>query len=95
MASIQTGADLQQFVCSMQWISAGIPKFSSVIRALADHIESVYAIVGKRTRLASDCISRLAAGWKSKHEDAFCRCKEALENQVTLSHVDRSKRLCV
>lgn len=35
------GADVQQFVCSMQWMRAELLKFSTLIRPLADILESV------------------------------------------------------
>lgn len=63
------GADLQQFLCAMQWISALIPDFSSVIHPLEELLERVYTIVAERTLLASVSISLLSSCWNCKHED--------------------------
>lgn len=35
------------------------------------------------------------ASWHREHGDAFRRCKQTLEHQLTLAHVDPQKRLCV
>lgn len=95
LSQLETGAELQQFVCAMQWMRMGIPEFSSLVRPLAELLEIVYGRVGKRTRLAAGRVNLLSVGWCTDHEDASLRCKEALENQVTLAHVDIDKRLCV
>lgn len=36
MSRPETGADLQRFVCAMQWMRYAIPEFSSIIPPLAD-----------------------------------------------------------
>lgn len=49
MTSPQICADLQNFLCDMQWIRSDIPEFSSIIGCLAELLEKLYTIVGKRT----------------------------------------------
>lgn len=95
MVSHDTGEFSQQLFCAIKWIRDGIPEFSLVIRPLADLLEKVYTLVGKRTKLASGRISLPAAGWNYGHEDELSCCKQALEHQVTLAHVNYSKSLFV
>lgn len=77
----------------MQWMRSGIPNFLSFIRPLADLLEKVYTVLSKRAGLAAVRVSLEAVGRKNEHDDAFCACKRALENQITLVHVDSSIRL--
>lgn len=58
-------------------------------------MENVYAHAGKRTKRAVARIQLTAFGWSSEQLDTFESCKNALANQVTLSHRDGSQRLCV
>lgn len=95
MTQPTNGAELQQFVCAMQWMRNGIPKFSTLIRPLSLLLEEVYKTVGKRTRLAAGKLPLSSSHWGQPESDAFDLCKQALENQVTLTHRDLSKRLCV
>lgn len=95
MSSPRTGSELQQFVCAMQWMRSGIPSFSSVIGPLQSFMEKVYGTVKKRTRRAVTKVSLVSLGWGTEQEKVFQDCKRALENQVTLAHVDFTKRLCV
>lgn len=74
---------------------SAIPSFSTIIRPLSDLLESVYQTAGKRTRLSVAKVSLANTGWSAEHDMAFRACKEALQYQVTLAHVDFSKRLCV
>lgn len=90
-----TGAHLQQFVCAMQWMRSAIPAFSVVIRPLSEFLEKVYNATGKRTRQAAARILLSTLDWGKTEQDAFDRCKAAVEQQVTLAHRDISRRLCV
>lgn len=89
----KSGADLQQFVCAMQWMRFSIPELSSLIRPLADCLEEVYSPAGRRTRLASSKVLLTNGFWNQKHEDAFELCKAVLTNQVTLALENVSQRL--
>lgn len=95
MSQHETGADLQQFVCEMQWMRAAIPEFSSIIRPLESLLDDVYADIGKRTLLAAGRVFLRSAAWNADHDDVFRQCEISLENQITLPHVDPQERLSV
>ena len=90
-----TGAELQQFVCAMQWMRSAIPTFSTIIRPLSDFMETVYAKAGSRKKSAVNRLTLTTAGWSQVETDAFDSAKHALEHQVTLAHRDDTRRLCV
>ena len=89
------GSHLQQFVCAMQWMRSGIPDFSNIVRPLMEFLERVYTRAGKRTRTAAARIQLSDLGWSQTELEAFNNCKNAVAHQVTLSHPDPKKRLCV
>ena len=91
----QTGSHLQQFICALQWVKNGIPQFSERIAPLHDFMEKIYTRAGNRTKRAVSRYRLSELGWGRTEERAFDDCKKALANQVTLSHRDESKRLCV
>lgn len=95
MDSPTTGAQLQQFVCAMQWMRSAIPTFTTIIRPLSDFLEIVYDNAGKRTKLAVTRVQLRNIGWGKAEDDAFENCKQALEHQTTLAHRNDSCRLCV
>lgn len=37
-----SGAQLQQFVCALQWMHNAIPHFSAVVRPFSDLLERLY-----------------------------------------------------
>ena len=90
-----TGANLQQFICALQWVKQGIPNFSELILPLHDFMEHIYGLTSNRTKRSVSRIQLKKHGWGNKELDAFESCKQALANQVTLAHRDPTQRLCV
>jgi Reverse transcriptase (RNA-dependent DNA polymerase)/RNase H-like domain found in reverse transcriptase len=91
-----TGADLQQFLCAMNWMPTAVPNYSSMISPLHSLLEEVYRTVGgKRTKSAVSKILLSAVGWTAGHSVCFRTCQEALEYVVTLAHVSQTKRVCL
>jgi len=89
------GSHLQQFICALQWVKNAIPQFTELIKPLHDFMEQVYVRAGKHTRQAVARFKLSTLGWNTAQRNAFEQCKAALAKQVTLSHRDDSKRLCV
>lgn len=90
-----TAAHLQQFLCAMQWIKSGLPEFKNTVAPLSDLLEQVHTNAGKRTSCSVPGVDMSQSGWSTSVEESFHRCKEALENQVTLAHRYICLRLCV
>jgi hypothetical protein len=90
------GAELQQFVCALNWMRTSLPKFSQLIAPLQAILELVYqAAGGQRTRTASAKIPLIDVGWDSEDASTFRACQAALERVVTLRHPALDKRLCL
>lgn len=70
-----------------------IREFSFIIRPLSAFSECVYNRVGKPTRWGVAKISLAYLNWRPTEYDSFDKCKVALQNQVTLAHRDKLKRL--
>lgn len=95
MAPPTTGADLQQFVCALQWVETAVPNFSTLVGPLHTFMEKVYSKAGSRTKRAVAKFSLAALEWSEVERTAFEKCTSALKNQVTLAHRDDAKRLCI
>ena len=89
------GSELQQLVCSANWMRTAIPEFTKLISPLATLLEDVYSKAGKRTRKASEKVELSEVGWEEKHAAAFTALKNALRTAVQLSHPDQSKLFCL
>ena len=89
------GANLQQFICALQWVKQGIPNFTELVAPLHEFMERVYDHATKRTKRAVVRVQLSTLGWGKTELDAFESCKHALAHQVTLAHRDSTKRLCV
>lgn len=95
MESPTTGAHLQQISCALQWMCQAILDFLTIIRSLSEFLEQDYEEAGKRTKFAVGRIILANLGSGMTQENAFWRCKTALEHQVTFAHPDDSICLCV
>lgn len=62
---------------------------------MASLLEKFYNVVGRGACLAAGRVSLDAVGWKNEEDNAICARTRALENAVTLTHVDSSKHLGV
>ena len=87
------GAHLQQFLCALQWVRSGIPKFAELTNPLQFIVERTYEHAGKRTKRAVTKFSFIYGLGKNEQE-AFDECKQALGRQVTLTNRDYNKRPC-
>jgi RNase H-like domain found in reverse transcriptase len=91
-----TGADLQQFICAIDWMRTSIPSFSALICPLHKLLEAVYARTGgKRTKTSAARIPLSDVGWTSEHAEAFQSWQNALANATNLAHPSTGKRVCL
>lgn len=90
-----TGANLQQFICALQWVKKVRPNFTKLFAPLHDFLEHVYDLVDERTKGGVSRILLSDQVWGEPESATFDNCKKSLANQVTLSHRDHSKQLCV
>ena len=90
-----TGAHLQQFLCAVQWLNKGIPQFTDVVQPLQKYFQRVYERAEKIMKQAVSRVKLQNLGWGAPEVSAFESSKAALAKQVTLSHRDPLRRLCV
>ena len=96
MSPPSTGADLQQFLCAINWMRTAIPAFSTLVSPLHTLLETAYARAGgKRTKAAVSRILLSEVGWTGAHAEAFEKCQNALANATTLAHPSPEKRICL
>jgi hypothetical protein len=75
METPSTGAELQQFVCALNWMRNSLPMFAQLIGTLQEILERVYqAAGGQRTRTAAAKIPLIDVGWDSEDASTFRAC---------------------
>ena len=73
IASFCDGADLQQYICAINWMRASIPGYNILVQPLAELLERVFAQTGeKRTRQMAAIVVLADVGWGDNH----ARCLE-------------------
>jgi Reverse transcriptase (RNA-dependent DNA polymerase)/RNase H-like domain found in reverse transcriptase len=96
MSPPQVGADLQQFICALNWMRTSLPAFTTMIAPLHCLMEKVYVRAGnKRTKAPVAKISLGDAGGTEEHTQCSQACQSALEHAVTLAHTSLEKRVCL
>ncbi len=91
-----TGADLQQYVCAINWMRMSIPGFNVLVQPLSEILERVFAAAGgKRKKQAAAAVLLTDVGWTEAHEKCLANTKRELGNVVELSHPDPLQRMCV
>lgn len=63
--SLSTGAQQQQFICTMQWMCNAIPLCTAIIQPLSELLEMVFRLPGKRSERAVSRIRRRLFGLQS------------------------------
>jgi RNase H-like domain found in reverse transcriptase/Integrase zinc binding domain len=91
-----TGADLQQYICALNWMRASLPGYNALVHPLSQLMEKVYAAAGgKRTKQGAAKVLLKDIGWRSEHETCLEKTKGALDRVVELAHPDPERRICV
>jgi hypothetical protein len=86
MSAPQTGADLQQFLCALNWMRTAIPSFAELVSPLQRLLELAYQQSGgRRTKTAVAKVSLKQIGWYDQHATALESCKEALKRAAKLA----------
>ncbi|GMF28513.1 unnamed protein product [Phytophthora fragariaefolia] len=86
LASPTTAADLQQFVCAINWMRASIPEFACVTAPLYDILEKAMQVSGARTKRKLGKVSLASVGWGEQEEECLAQVKSKLLGIVPLAH---------
>jgi hypothetical protein len=91
----RTAADLQQFVCAVNWMRQSIPEYTKVMRHLYDRLEEAMKAAGsqKKTKLSKMLLAD--AGWSSEGDDDLVAIGDALLRMVPLAHPRPDAELCL
>ena len=93
METPKTGAQLQQFVCALQWIRTTIPEFSKLTQPLREILNTVLSRSKSRTKRAASRVSLESVCWGKVEDECFSSCKKVISKQFTLAHRNNTKRL--
>ncbi|KAH9185665.1 hypothetical protein AeNC1_012358 [Aphanomyces euteiches] len=91
----KTGADLQQFMCAVNWLRTHIPRYNEVVNPLSTALQRVYTLSGSKTK---SILSRftLPESFFSRDElENFEAVKRHIADSVKLALPDPSKLVCV
>ena len=91
----QTGKDLQQFVCALNWMRQSIPGYNKQVQPLMEFMERVYKSAAGRTKQKVAKVNLVEIGWSELENGCLERCKVMLGDAVTLAHQDPKKLTCV
>ena len=90
-----TGQDLQQFICALNWMRMSIPGYNKLTHPLNQLMEEVYKKAGGRTKRHASKVALSEVGWNEEHVCCWENTKRALANVVQLMHPDLNQKLCV
>jgi hypothetical protein len=94
MKNPTNAAELQAFLCGLQWFRNSLPHFASLIKELQELL--LFCTRTKNTCKKSLLQSFLLKPyWKEKHEIAMGKIKEALNYILTISFLLPGGKLCV
>jgi hypothetical protein len=79
-------SDLQQFLCSVQWMQRHIPQYHSLVVKLQEVFENAMRNQPKRSKAIARSISLSKHGWDKEHDEAFQNLKNAIANSVQLAY---------
>jgi transposase InsO family protein len=92
----QTVGDLQQYVCSLNWIRSCIPHYNQEIEPLAECLREIIVKVGtnKKKVLVNRKLSHFQE-WNEDMVNCFNKTKDLVKSAIIATHYDPKLRLCV
>jgi hypothetical protein len=95
MPTPTNAAELQQFLCAMNWLRNALPDFNRVTEPLQNILEQALQQTSARKQAEAKKIPLKKCGWTSFHDQAFDRCRHLLLHAVRLAHPDPAKMFCL
>ena len=92
----KTVGDLQQFICSMNWVRSSIPNFITHMEPLSCCLQSLETLIGttKKKVLQRRNLSQYEQ-WNEEKKKAFTQAKELLKSSLITAHYDPKQRVCI
>ena len=97
MPEPETVADLQQFLCAVQWMSSAIPHHSQATSYMRGRLQEMIKVIGscKKRRLKRHRLSLFPTLWGPKEYEQFLRIKSLAARSIRHAHIDMNKELCI
>ncbi|KAL4087092.1 hypothetical protein PRIC1_012992 [Phytophthora ramorum] len=91
----RTAADLQQFLCAVNWMRQSIPTYNHLTQRLYATLERAMQLEGtrKKTKLSKCLLAD--AGWEVEDESALEAVRAALLKVVSLAHPNQEDEVCL
>jgi hypothetical protein len=90
-----SGADLQQFICAVNWLQMTLPDYAKTIAPLMSFMEKVYKVAKGRSKKRVKGILLKTLGWGVEQDRSWENVKQMLLRSVTLAHPDPQKTVCI
>jgi hypothetical protein len=91
----KTAAELQQFLCAMNWMRSSIPEYNHLVAPLTQLLEQCMKTTKTRKKSQLARVQLADHGWDQDHEGQLVKCKEALVAMVPLAHPREDQVVCV
>ena len=91
----KTAAELQQFLCAMNWMRASIPEYNQLVSPLSQLLEDCMKTSKSRKKTQLARVQLVDHGWNQEREQDLNKCKDALQAMVPLAHPREDRVICV
>jgi hypothetical protein len=92
----KTVRELQQFICSMNWVRGSIPHFNKHMELLCNCLKELETTIGssKKKVLERRQLSQYEQ-WNDETKKSFSDIKELLKTSLITTHYDPKQRICI
>ena len=90
-----TGADLQQFICAVNWLQMTLPNYAQTVTPIHKYMERVYEKAKGRSKKKVKQVKLKELGWGEEEEKSWEAVKGMLMKSITLAHPDPKQIICV
>ncbi|KAE8886173.1 hypothetical protein PF003_g29779 [Phytophthora fragariae] len=91
----RTAADLQQFLCAVNWMRQSIPTYNLLTQRLYATLETAMQLAGTRKKSKLSKFLLVDAGWGVEDETALKAVRAALLKMVSLAHPNQQDKVCL
>ena len=95
MSAPRTAADLQQWICALNWMRSSIPEYNRLVAPLTALLEDAMRTAKSRKKTKLERVALVDQGWSSEHDECVANCKDALARMVPLAHPRADMEICV
>jgi len=87
-------AELQSYLCSLQWVKSKLVNFNTTIAPLQKILNLALQGTSRTSKVAGK-IQLQKFGFGKEHVDSFNATKTMLKNAIEMAHYDENKHLCL